>query len=68
MFFRAGVPRDWAEAGTSDREAYARFFGEMLDQGVLLPPSAFEAWFVSAAHGEAEVGRTLEAARRAFAA
>jgi glutamate-1-semialdehyde 2,1-aminomutase len=68
VFFRAGVPRDWAEAGTADRDAYARFFGAMLDAGVLLPPSQFEAWFVGAAHGEAEVGATLEAARRAFAA
>ena len=40
----------------------------MLDAGVLLAPSQFEAWFISAAHGEAEVAETLAAARRAFAA
>ena len=68
VFFRAGVPRSWAEAGTSDRDAYARFFGAMLDGGVLLAPSQFEAWFISAAHGEAEVEETLAAARKAFAA
>jgi glutamate-1-semialdehyde 2,1-aminomutase len=68
VFFRSGVPRDWAEAGTSDREAYARFFGAMLDAGVLLAPSGFEAWFISAAHGEVEVAETLAAARTAFAA
>ncbi len=68
VFFRSGVPASWAEAGTSDRDAYARFFGAMLDAGVLLAPSQFEAWFISAAHGEAEVAETLEAARRAFAA
>jgi len=68
VFFRSGVPRNWAEAGTSDREAYARFFGSMLDNGVLLAPSQFEAWFISAAHGETEIATTLEAARRAFAA
>jgi glutamate-1-semialdehyde 2,1-aminomutase len=66
VFFRSTPPLDAAEALTSDRAAYARFFGSMLDQGILLPPSQFEAWFVSMAHGEDEVGATLEAARRAF--
>jgi glutamate-1-semialdehyde 2,1-aminomutase len=68
VFFRSGVPHSWAEAGTSDRDAYARFFGSMLDNGILLAPSQFEAWFISAAHGEAEVAETLDVARRAFAA
>ena len=68
VFFRAGVPRNSAEALESDRDAYARFFGAMLDEGVLLAPSQFEAWFISAAHGEAEVAATLAAARKAFAA
>jgi glutamate-1-semialdehyde 2,1-aminomutase len=67
VFFRAGVPRNAAEALSSDREAYGRFFGAMLDEGVLLPPSQFEAWFLSAAHGEAEIEAMLAAARRAFA-
>jgi glutamate-1-semialdehyde 2,1-aminomutase len=40
----------------------------MLDQGILLPPSQFEAWFVSLAHGPAEIEATLRAARMAFAA
>jgi glutamate-1-semialdehyde 2,1-aminomutase len=40
----------------------------MLDQGILLPPSQFEAWFLSAAHGDAELEATVDAARRAFAA
>ena len=68
VFFRSGAPRDGAEALESDRDAYARFFGSMLDQGVLLAPSQFEAWFISAAHGVAEVEETLAAARKAFAA
>jgi glutamate-1-semialdehyde 2,1-aminomutase len=68
VFFRPTPPIDAAEAFASDREAYARFFGAMLDQGVLLPPSQFEAWFVSMAHGRAEVDATLDAAREAFAA
>jgi len=66
VFFRPTAPRNWAEAGTSDRDAYARFFGAMLDQGILLPPSQFEAWFIGAAHGPAEIMATIVAARRAF--
>jgi glutamate-1-semialdehyde 2,1-aminomutase len=68
LFFRDGVPVDAAEAFESDRDAYARFFGAMLDAGVLLPPSQFEAWFPGFAHGDAEIDRIVEAARRAFAA
>jgi glutamate-1-semialdehyde 2,1-aminomutase len=68
VFFRPTPPTDAAEALTSDREAFARFFGAMLDRGVLLPPSQFEAWFVSMAHGAAELDATLDAARAAFRA
>ena len=68
VFFRPTLPANAAEALASDRDAYARFFGAMLDQGILLPPSQFEAWFVSMAHGPAEIEATLEVARRAFAA
>ena len=68
VFFLPQAPRSWAEAGSADRGAYARFFGAMLDQGFLLPPSQFEAWFLGASHGEAEIHATVAAARRAFAA
>jgi len=68
VFFRATPPVDAAEALASDRAAYARFFGSMLDEGILLPPSQFEAWFVSMTHGPAEIEATLDAARTAFAA
>ena len=68
VFFRPAPPRDAAEALGSDRAAYVRFFGAMLDRGNLLPPSPFEAWFVSLAHGADEVEATLAAAREAFAA
>ncbi len=68
VFFRASTPRNGADAMDSDRDAYARFFGAMLDAGVLLPPSQFEAWFLSVAHGDAEIQETLAAARTAFAA
>jgi glutamate-1-semialdehyde 2,1-aminomutase len=67
VFFRSSPPVDASEALASDRDAYARFFGAMLDQGILLPPSQFEAWFVSMAHGPAEIEATLVAARTAFA-
>jgi glutamate-1-semialdehyde 2,1-aminomutase len=68
VFFRPTAPHNGAEALASDREAYARFFGAMLDQGILLPPSQFEAWFISAEHSEDDVTATVDAARLAFAA
>jgi len=66
VFFRAPAPTTTAEAMASDRQAYGRFFGSMLDAGILLPPSQFEAWFISLAHGDAEIEATLAAARAAF--
>jgi glutamate-1-semialdehyde 2,1-aminomutase len=66
IFFRATMPTDAAQALASDRAAYARFFGSMLDRGILLPPSQFEAWFPSMAHRPTEVRATIEAARLAF--
>jgi glutamate-1-semialdehyde 2,1-aminomutase len=68
VFFRPTPPRNSAEALASDRDAFARFFGAMLDEGVLLPPSQFEAWFLGAAHTDAVVDATVAAARRAFRA
>ena len=68
VFFRSTAPVDAAEALASDRDGYAQFFSAMLDEGVLLPPSQFEAWFVSMAHRPAEIEATLVAARTAFAA
>jgi glutamate-1-semialdehyde 2,1-aminomutase len=57
--------RDYRAARRQDVAAYGRFFHAMLDRGVYLPPSAFEAWFVSTAHGDAEVDQVLTAARQA---
>jgi glutamate-1-semialdehyde 2,1-aminomutase len=68
VFFLPTPPDESVEALRSDRDAYARFFGAMLDLGILLPPSQFEAWFVSMSHGQAEIDATVEAAGRAFAA
>jgi glutamate-1-semialdehyde 2,1-aminomutase len=67
MFFRAQAPRSFTEVMQSDREAFNRFFHAMLERGVYLAPSAYEAGFVSSAHGEAEIAATLAAAREAFA-
>ena len=68
VFFRDGAPTNAAEAFESDRDAYTRFFGALLDAGVLIAPSPFEAWFLSTAHGPAELDLTLAATRTAFAA
>lgn len=68
VFFRAQRPRNGEEALAADRDAFARFFGAMLDRGVLLPPSPFEAWFLSLAHGREELDLTVEAAAQAFPA
>ena len=67
IYFRDAPPRSFAEVTQCDREHFNRFFHAMLEQGVYLAPSAYEAGFVSAAHGEAEIDATLAAARAAFA-
>ena len=66
LYFRAEVPRSFAEVMTCDKERFNAFFHAMLDRGVYLAPSAFEAGFVSAAHGEAEIEATLLAARESL--
>ncbi len=65
-FFTEGPVFDWQTANSCDRQLYGRFFHAMLAQGIYLAPSQFEAGFVSVAHTEEIVGRTIEAARRAF--
>jgi len=64
MFFRDAPPANFKEAKASDTRAFARFFRNMRKAGVLLPPSQFEAWFVSAAHDDTVVDATLTAAER----
>jgi glutamate-1-semialdehyde 2,1-aminomutase len=68
FFFRAELPRTFREVMQADREAFTRFFHAMLESGVYLAPSAYEAGFVSAAHGDRELAATFAAARAAFAA
>jgi glutamate-1-semialdehyde 2,1-aminomutase len=67
IFFRAAAPASFAEVMASDREAFNRFFHAMLERGVYLAPSAYEAGFVSAAHGAGDIAATRAAAREAFA-
>jgi glutamate-1-semialdehyde 2,1-aminomutase len=67
IYFRAAPPASFAEVMQADRERFNRFFHQMLERGVYLAPSAYEAGFVSAAHGRTEIELTLAAARAAFA-
>lgn len=68
VYFSAAVPASFADVMASDREAFNRFFHAMLDAGHYFAPSAFEAGFVSAAHGEADIEATIAAARKVFTA
>jgi glutamate-1-semialdehyde 2,1-aminomutase len=67
-FFTEGPVRNYDEAARSDTAAFGRFHRAMMNRGVWLPPSQFEAAFLGMAHGEAEVQATIEAAREAFLA
>ena len=64
LFFNDKDVTDFASASESDTEAFAHFFHRMIDEGVYLPPSQFEAMFVSTAHGDGEIDATIEAASR----
>jgi glutamate-1-semialdehyde 2,1-aminomutase len=66
LYFRAAPPTSFAEIMQCDKDRFNRFFHAMLEGGVYLAPSAYEAGFVSAAHGGAEIDATLAAARAAF--
>jgi len=66
-FFTEGPVKDWPSASKSNTEMFGRFHRSLLDAGVYLPPSQFEAAFLSAAHTEDDVRQTVAAAREAFA-
>ncbi len=68
IYFRATPPKSYAEVMQCDAQAFNRFFHAMLEQGIYFAPSAFEAGFMSAAHGSDEIEQTVAAARRHFAA
>ena len=65
-FFSQQPVRDWATVKASDAQRFAGYFRAMLERGVYLAPSPFEAGFLSTAHGEREIGATLEAAQQAL--
>jgi len=58
---------DWASASKSDTTAFGRFFRAMLDSGIYLPPSQYEAAFLSAAHTDEDVQKTIDAAKGVLA-
>ena len=68
FFLAPELPQNYGAVMATDKERFNRFFHAMLDRGVYLAPALYEAGFVSAAHGEAEIAATLEAARAALRA
>jgi glutamate-1-semialdehyde 2,1-aminomutase len=67
LYFADRVPASYAEVMACDKERFNRFFHAMLDDGVYFAPSAYEAGFVSAAHGDGDIAETIRKAERAFA-
>lgn len=68
LFFLKDLPNGFADVMTADAEVFGRFFHGMLDRGVYLAPSIFEAGFISAAHTDEDIDATIAAARESFAA
>jgi len=67
LFFAKQPVRDYASAVASDRERFGLFFREMLERGIALAPSQFEAGFMSIAHSDEDIDKTIEAARQSLA-
>lgn len=67
MFFADGPVTDWPSASKADTKRFGRYFQGMLEAGVYVAPSQFEAGFVSTAHGDAEIAKTVAAAEKVFA-
>ena len=66
MFFSDTPVVDWDSAAKSDLDRFAAYHRSMLEQGVYLAPSQFEAGFISTAHGDTEIDKTVAAAKKAF--
>jgi glutamate-1-semialdehyde 2,1-aminomutase len=66
VYFAASAPSSFAEVMASDKDAFNHFFHAMLEKGIYLAPSAFEAGFVSAAHSDADIAATIAAAEACF--
>lgn len=67
-YFSAVMPHNLSEVTATDREGWVRFFNEMLSRGILMPPSPYEAFFLSVEHNSDVLGRVIEAADASFAA
>ena len=67
LFFNAGPVKDWPSAAQSDTVTFGRYFRGLLERGVYIAPSQFEAGFISTAHGSAEIEKTVQAAAEAMA-
>ena len=67
VFTDAESVRTFAQVAAADVERFRKFFHGMLDEGIYFAPSAFEAGFVSAAHGDTEIEKTISAARKVMA-
>jgi len=65
-FFTQAPVIDWDSANKSDRQLYGKFFHAMLNEGIYLAPSQFEAAFVSLAHTDEVIDRTIQAARKSL--
>ena len=65
-FFQAGEVHDWDTAAKSDTQAFGKFHRGMLERGVYLPPSQYEAIFMSAAHTNEDIHKTIEAAEHSL--
>jgi len=65
-FFQVGEVHDWDTAAKSDTQAFAKFHRGMLERGVYLPPSQYEAIFMSAAHTNEDIHKTIEAAEHSL--
>jgi glutamate-1-semialdehyde 2,1-aminomutase len=66
LFFTEGPVKDYRTAKMSDTKRFAQFFIEMMNQGIYLPPSQYEAWFISLAHTQRDLDKTIEACEAAF--
>ena len=66
LFFTEGPVKDYRTAKMSDTRRFAQFFIEMMEQGIYLPPSQYEAWFISLAHTQKDLDKTIEACDTAF--
>lgn len=67
MFFTNERVTNYETAKTSNLDLFARYYQEMANEGIFLPPSQFEGMFLSTAHTDEDIEKTIEAARRAFA-